>query len=95
MEVDPEDIEAAKAAVVDDNDNEVNKKAAASRVALEEKVDYLKLMRHIELNHPTYEIADGESEVKNDEGEPDITYKRFGLCSDLGFLRSHCECCPQ
>jgi len=58
MEIDPEDIDAARADVLDDEDED-DKMAAASRVAMEEKVDYLKLMRHIELNHPTYELPDG------------------------------------
>ena len=52
-------------------------------------------MRHIELNHPTYELTDGKSADKYDEDAPDLTYSRFGLCGDLGTLRSHCECCPQ
>jgi len=58
MEIDPENILAAKYDVLGDEDDD-DKMAAASRVAMEEKVDYLKLMRHIELNHPTYELPDG------------------------------------
>lgn len=68
MEIDPENILAAKDDVlgdeVDDDDDKMasfklkSKLNATSRVAMEEKVDYLKLMRHIELNHPTYELPD-------------------------------------
>lgn len=88
IDVDEMDIQE----VVNDLIHRKQTRNEQSIIALEEKVNYVELMAHIQSNHPKIDVP----VERNVQGQqPQIPFKSFGLCDELGFLAPCFPCCQK
>lgn len=89
MEVDQLEVQE----IVDSMAYRKQKRNEQSIIALEEKVNYIELMAHIQNNHPSIDVPTDSKSISG--SQPPSPFRSFSLCDELGFLAPCFPCCKK